>query len=102
MVAPQMIKQKFVPYLSTNIHYLQKKRVGANANAGLINASGNIFYMLQDDWEMSALSGFIQQAISVLEHDSEIGLINLYNDPSRFPLVERQISGVLKKYWICD
>ncbi len=45
---------------------------------------------------MYMLSGFIQQAISVLEHDFEIGIINFYNDPSRFPLIARQISGDLK------
>ena len=99
--ANEQIKIRTLPF-DKYILSPKNKGLGANQNAGLNNASGKYILMLQDDWELTDCSGIIQQAISILEHDSEIGIINLCTDPSRLPLIERQIIGDLKKYWVCD
>jgi glycosyltransferase involved in cell wall biosynthesis len=57
----------------------QNRGLGANANAGLRAASGEMILQLQDDFECTGPGDYLARAVAVLREAPDIGLIRLTN-----------------------
>jgi glycosyltransferase involved in cell wall biosynthesis len=74
-------------WMHTRIHMLpfhkfvlakKNRGLGANTNAGLRACTGRYILSLQDDWECRGPSGYLRDAVELLERHPEIGLVRFY------------------------
>jgi len=59
----------------------KNKGLGANNNNGIRHCSGKYILMVQDDWECCGPSQYLKEAVSVMEANPHIGLINFAGAP---------------------
>jgi hypothetical protein len=75
--------------------------LGANNNAGLRACDGDLVLMLQDDWmATAAFPAALEQAIWILRHDPEVGMVRFAGgEPSDFRLQARP--SPFGPYYVC-
>lgn len=73
--------------------FLPKNRgLGANNNNGIRHCSGKYVLMIQDDWFCHGPADFLSNAISVMEANPEVGLIN-FAGAAHPPDLNRRLKG---------
>lgn len=50
--------------------------LGANNNNGIRHCSGKYVLMIQDDWICQGPSNYLHEAVSIMEHNPQVGIIN--------------------------
>lgn len=72
---------------------LPKNRgLGANNNNGIRHCKGKYVLMIQDDWECHGPADYLRNAVSVLEANPRVGLINFGGNPHP-PDVHQRLAG---------
>lgn len=59
--------------------------LGSNTNAGLAAATGEFVLQLQDDWECSGPSDFLEQGVALLESNPELGVVRFMKPEPHIP-----------------
>jgi glycosyltransferase involved in cell wall biosynthesis len=84
------IQQK-IRTLPANVFALAPKNqgLGANNNQGLRSCTGKYIFMLQDDWACQGPADYLANAVSVLEANPQVGIINFAGAPHPPDLAQR-------------
>ena len=68
--------------------------LGANANNGFMQSKGRYILQIQDDWQLNCSPTLLEAAFDFLEHNSDIGILQLTPVGTDLPVENRFLNGL--------